>query len=210
MKSVTVEKLFDKQSSAGLPPEAWLALSPAEQVIERLLFIRMRAEAIKNKPYDIGSGIPSNLWSLSNRLIKKVDHVLETIKDDFIGAYGLIIDIGMLVQEIKTLPALYSALKTWTVEVDTLENEVEDLKPHAKRGKKLSDASSMGGNERVKEFQQYRPKYQSYVNAAYQENKNRTYEKCRKIASAKLMEDYSHEVSPATIKKYTKNPKSIK
>lgn len=117
MKTVTVDKIFYQQEVAGLPYGDWLALSKADQLIARLSFLQDRAKAIHSQPYDIASGLPANLWEMAQRLDAKVNEVFSSLSGDFVGGYGLMLDIGMLVQQIQDMPALFTALKTWTFEV---------------------------------------------------------------------------------------------
>ena len=140
--TIDVQVLFKGHLLGGLPPEDWCNLSKGDQFKQRLTFIASRARAITEKPYDLDNGLPANIWGEASRLESVATQAFQAASNgDFITASTCALEVGVAMERIQTLLAVYSGLKV----------RAESLKPKSAGGKSTALIKKNDAGQRVSE-----------------------------------------------------------
>lgn len=121
---VSFPNLFQNEKNAGLSFEEWHELSSSEQLTERLMFIYGIADALEVSIKSSPDNALHHVYRHTLRLKEQTHRSLKLIKDgELFESMNLMLDVGKTMQEIKSLPAIHNALKTWEVDVSEIRQK---------------------------------------------------------------------------------------
>ena len=109
---VTLPNLFDGEFLAGLEPQEWETLTPAERITARLAFIETRAGVLADLPHSNDSGMPANVHSTARRLQLTAQDALTALEGgDPHTAAWLALEAGKLMADVGKILAVAKALE---------------------------------------------------------------------------------------------------